>query len=60
MRSLTALLLALTLGGCANIGEEGKQKNGANAVVLEGVDSSARMNDSTVLPVDSTNTGVMH
>ncbi|HVG12873.1 MAG TPA: hypothetical protein VM843_07705 [Flavisolibacter sp.] len=60
MRLLIALSLALTLVGCGSIGEEGKEKTGPNKAVLEGVDSSARMNDSTLLPVDSTNTGVMH
>jgi uncharacterized lipoprotein YehR (DUF1307 family) len=60
MKVLIALGLVLTLAGCGNIGEEGKENSKANEAVLEGVDSSARMNDSTLLPVDSTNTGVMH
>ena len=60
MRSLIALLLVLSVAGCGNIGKEGQENSGANAAVLEGIDSSARMNDSTLLPVDSTNTGVMH
>lgn len=48
------------MAGCGNIGEDGKGNSAGNAAVLEGVDSSARMNDSTVLPSDSTNTGVTH
>jgi hypothetical protein len=60
MKSLIALSIALAFAGCGNIGEEGKDKTGPNEAVLEGIDSSARMNDSTLLPVDSTNTGVMH
>lgn len=60
MKSLMAFSLAVILAGCGNIGKDGQEKSGANAAVLEGVDSSARMNDSTLLPVDSTNTGVTH
>lgn len=60
MKLLSLLALLCALGGCGNIGEAGQEKNSANKAVLEGVDSSARMNDSTVLPVDSTSTGVTH
>ena len=60
MKLLIALSLVLILFACGNIGEAGQEKSDANAAVLEGIDSSARMNDSTLLPVDSTSTGVMH
>lgn len=59
MKLLSGIMLAIILASCSDTADTQTQRSTDNTA-LEGIDSSAIINDSTRLPRDSTTTTVTH
>ncbi len=59
MKKLLTLILIVCLYSCGDSTNNNTLTN-TDSIALEAIDSSVIMNDSTVLPLDSTKTGVTH